>query len=58
MFKINDMVEIVKDNDSHNGEIGKICNISSLETIFVTIYDVVFEDGSKRYYFYGELKEA
>lgn len=48
MFKINDMVKIVKDNDSHNGEIGKIYNISSLETIFVTIYDVVFEDGDRK----------
>ena len=27
VYDINDMVKIVKDNDSHNGEIGKICNI-------------------------------
>lgn len=58
MFELNDMVKVVKDNDSHNGEVGKIYNITSLETIFVTVYDVVFEDGSRRYYFFGELEEA
>lgn len=58
MFEINDMIKVVKENDSHNGEVGKIYNITSLETIFVTIYDVVFEDGSRKYYFFGELKEA
>lgn len=58
MFEINDIVKVVKDNDSHNGEVGKIYNITSLETVCVTIYDVAFEDGSRRYYFYGELKEA
>ena len=54
-YNVNDRVVIVKNNDRNNGQHGSIRNISNLSYSPVTIYDVVFDDGSKGYYFFSEL---
>lgn len=54
-YNINDRVVIVK-NDRNNGKEGLIIDIAELMHCPVTIYTIAFEDNSKRYYFYSEIK--
>ena len=55
-FNENDRVIIVKEGDKHNNKQGIITSISELIHAPVTIYYVKFEDNTKGYYFFSELR--
>ena len=50
-YNENDKVVIVK-NDRNNGKQGQIINVAHLTHFPVTIYQIKFDDGSKRLYLY------
>ncbi len=54
-YNVNDRVVVNKNNDRNNGQHGSIINISNLSSVPVTIYDVIFDNGNKGYYFFSEL---
>lgn len=56
-FNENDIVVIVKKNDRHYGQKGRIYDISELNYAPVSIYYVSFDDGRKGYYFFSELSK-
>ena len=55
-FNENDKVIIVKEGDKHNNQKGIITSLSELTHAPVTIYYVKFEDNTKGYYFFSELR--
>ena len=54
-FNENDIVVIVKENDRNKGREARIINVTELVHFPVTIYQVQFEDGSKKDYFSAEV---
>lgn len=54
MFKINDVVTVVK-SDDNRGKQGVIVYMYEWPNICVTAYKVKFEDGTTKEYFYTEI---
>jgi hypothetical protein len=50
-FNKNDIVIV-------NDKLGKITNIFNLEHCPVTIYQIQFNDGSKHYHFFSDIKKV
>ena len=57
-YDINDKIVIVKEGDRNYSKEGAIINISELIHCPVTIYQIAFEDGSKRDYFWADIRHA
>ncbi len=54
-YDVNDRVVIVKNNDRNDGQHGSITRVAHLTYSPVTIYNVMFDNGNKGYYFFSEL---
>ena len=57
-YNENDIVVIVKENDKNYGKQARIINITYLVHFPVAIYQVQFEDGSKKDYFFADIWHA
>lgn len=54
-YNENDRVVIVK-NDRNNGKQGEIIDVTHLVHFPVTIYQIKFDDGSKKDYFFSDIQ--
>lgn len=57
-YNENDIVIIVKENDKNYGKQAKIVHIAELTHFPVTIYQVQFENGNKKDYFFADIWHA
>ncbi len=53
-FNENDRVIVIREGDRNNNKHGIIESIMELRD-FVTIYNIVFDDGAKGYYFFSNI---